>query len=94
MIGSRRKTIEVVKSLLAEGLALDSLSHIHAPMGIDIAADLPEEIAVAVVAERIYKRHNPGSAWHPLSKSIFSAGVPKVLQAKADALAVPASSAS
>lgn len=94
MIGSRRKTIEVVKTLLGDGLTLESLSRVHAPMGIDIAADLPEEIAVAVVAEMIYKRHNPASVWHPLSKSIFAAGVPKVLQAKADELAVPASSTS
>jgi xanthine dehydrogenase accessory factor len=90
MIGSRRKTIEVVKSLLSDGVPLESLSRLHAPMGIDIDAALPEEIAVAVVAEMIYKRHNPASSWHPLSKSIFSAGVPKILQAKVEELRLAA----
>jgi xanthine dehydrogenase accessory factor len=93
MIGSRRKTIEVVKSLLADGLRLESLSRIHAPMGIEIGADLPEEIAVSVVAEMVYQRRHPASSWHPQSKSIFASGVPRVLQAKADELSVPASSA-
>ena len=92
MIGSKRKTIEVVKSLLSDGVPLESLSRIHAPMGLDIDADLPEEIAVAVVAEMIHKRHNPAASWHPLSKSIFASGVPKVLQAKADEMSLPAAS--
>lgn len=92
MIGSKRKTIEVVKSLLADGVPLESLSGIHAPMGIDIDAGMPEEIAVAVVAEMIYKRHNPAASWHPLSKSIFAAGVPKILESKTNEISLPAAS--
>lgn len=92
MIGSRRKTTEVVKSLLEEGVSLDALRRIHAPMGLDIGASLPEEIAVAVVAEMVYQRRNPEASWHPLSKSIFAAGIPRVLQEKAgDASVRPAS---
>lgn len=90
MIGSRRKTLEVVKCLLVEGVALEAMSGIHAPMGLDIDAALPEEIAVAVVAEMVYKRRNPNASWHPLSKSIFAEGVPKILQVKAAESQVPA----
>ena len=90
MIGSRRKTTEVVKSLIAEGVSLELLSRIHAPMGLDITASLPEEIAVAVVAEMVYKRRNPNVLWHPLSKSIFVEGIPRVLQKKAKESKVPA----
>jgi xanthine dehydrogenase accessory factor len=89
MIGSRRKTTEVVKSLIEEGVSLESLSRIHAPMGLDITASLPEEIAVAVVAEMIYKRRNSNASWHPLSKSIFAGGIPRVLQQKSDEAKAP-----
>lgn len=81
MIGSKRKTLEVAKHLIAEGVALDKLSRIHAPMGLDIGAVTPEEIAVAVVAEMIRRRRNSQDGWSPLSKSIFAQGVPRALAA-------------
>lgn len=90
MIGSKRKTTEVVKSLIADGVPLESLRNIHAPMGLDITACLPEEIAVAVVAEMVFKRRNPTTQWHSLSKSIFAEGIPRVLQQKADEFIEPA----
>jgi xanthine dehydrogenase accessory factor len=84
MIGSKRKTIEVVKHLVGEGVPLDRLERIHAPMGFDIGAVTPEEIAVSVVAEMIHHRRNPQAGWNPLSKSIFREGVPKSIAALAD----------
>ncbi len=81
MIGSKRKTLEVVKQLRKEGISLEKLASIHAPMGFDIGAVTPEEIAVAVVAEMIHCRRNPTAGRTPLSKSIFAEGVPKTLQA-------------
>lgn len=81
MIGSKRKTLEVVKHLRKEGIDLEKLAAVHAPMGFDIGAVTPEEIAVAVVAEMIRRRRNPTAGWSPLSKSIFAEGVPKALQA-------------
>ncbi|MBI1354520.1 MAG: xanthine dehydrogenase [Acidobacteria bacterium] len=83
MIGSKRKTIEVCKQLLADGVGLESLERVHAPMGFDIGAVTPEEIAVAVVAEMIQRRRNPQADWSPLSKSIFAEGTPKALQIRA-----------
>ena len=80
MIGSKRKTIEVCKHLLADGVTLEQLSRVHAPMGFDIGAITPEEIAVAVVAEMIHHRRRPTAGWSPLSKSIFAEGAPRALE--------------
>jgi xanthine dehydrogenase accessory factor len=80
MIGSKRKTIEVVKHLRREGIAVEKFAKLHAPMGFDIGAVTPEEIAVSVVAEMIQRRRNPGAKWNPLSKSIFAEGIPKAVQ--------------
>jgi xanthine dehydrogenase accessory factor len=53
MIGSKRKVIGIYKTLLAEGLAASLFDRVHAPIGIDIGAVTPEEIAVAITAELI-----------------------------------------
>ena len=53
MIGSKRKIIGIYKSLQAEGLAAHLFDRVHAPIGIDIGAVTPEEIAVAITAELI-----------------------------------------
>ena len=58
MIGSKRKTIAIHKELLAEGLAPSLFERVHAPVGLDIGAITPEEIAVAITAELIaIRRH-------------------------------------
>lgn len=93
MIGSKRKTLEVAKQLHKEGVALDKLSRVHAPMGLDIGAVTPEEIAVAVVAEMIRRRRNSQDEWSSLSKSIFADGVPRALAAAGVAAADSASEA-
>ena len=56
MIGSRRKTITIFKELQAEGLAPELFQRVHAPIGLDIGAITPEEIAVSITAEMIAKR--------------------------------------
>ncbi|MDA1313516.1 MAG: XdhC/CoxI family protein [Acidobacteria bacterium] len=80
MIGSKRKTLEVAKQLMKDGVPVEKLSRLHAPMGFDIGAVTPEEIAVAVVGEMINRRRNPGNTWNPISKSIFTEGIPKALE--------------
>lgn len=72
MIGSKRKVIAVVKELEKEGAARETFERIHAPMGLEIGAVTPEEIAVSVVAEMIAVRRNAGSDWRELSKSVFA----------------------
>jgi xanthine dehydrogenase accessory factor len=51
MIGSRRKVLRVFDDLKQRGVAADRLSEIYAPIGLDIGADSPAEIAVSVIAE-------------------------------------------
>jgi len=56
MIGSKRKTITIFKELQQEGLPADLFDRVHAPIGLDIGAITPEEIAVSITAELIAKR--------------------------------------
>jgi xanthine dehydrogenase accessory factor len=58
MIGSKRKTIAIFKELQQEGLAPELFDRVHAPVGLDIGAITPEEIAVAITAELIARRRN------------------------------------
>ncbi|MCD4691253.1 XdhC family protein [bacterium] len=57
MIGSEQKVEAAFDDLEAEGIPRDELSRIHAPIGLDIGAETPDEIAVSVVAEIIAERH-------------------------------------
>lgn len=72
MIGSKRKTIGVVKELEKEGISRSAFDRVFAPMGFEIGAITPEEIAVSVVAEMIAVRRDPGTDWRVVSKSIFA----------------------
>ncbi len=56
MIGSKRKTIAIFKELQKEGLPAHLFDRVHAPVGLDIGAITPEEIAVSITAELIAKR--------------------------------------
>jgi xanthine dehydrogenase accessory factor len=58
MIGSRRKTIAIYKELEKEGVPADKFRDVHAPVGLEIGAVTPEEIAVAIVAEMIAVRRD------------------------------------
>ena len=61
MIGSRRRVFAVLKLLKDEGVSLDDLAKVHAPIGIDIGAQTPAEIAICILAE-IVNVWNGGSA--------------------------------
>src|SRR5271163_663237 len=56
MIGSKRKVIGIFKALQQEGLPAHLFDRVHAPIGLDIGAITPEEIAVAITAELIARR--------------------------------------
>ncbi|MFZ1984135.1 MAG: XdhC family protein, partial [Desulfatitalea sp.] len=53
MIGSRRKRDQIFKRLRAEGFGEEDLQRVHSPIGLDIDAETPAEIAVSIVAEMI-----------------------------------------
>jgi xanthine dehydrogenase accessory factor len=58
MIGSKRKTITIYKELEKEGTPAEKFAKVHAPVGLEIGAVTPEEIAVAIVAEMIAERRH------------------------------------
>ncbi len=53
MLGSRRKRKVLLRALEQGGVSQQSLDRVKTPIGLDIGADTPEEIAVSVVAELI-----------------------------------------
>ncbi|MBL8293007.1 MAG: XdhC family protein, partial [Bryobacterales bacterium] len=60
-----------MKELMKEGIPREDFDRLHAPMGLDIGAISPEEIAVSVVAEMIALRRGTTSDWRSVSKSIY-----------------------
>jgi xanthine dehydrogenase accessory factor len=59
MIGSRRKTKMVYEYLKSQGYDERLFQQVHAPIGIDIYSETPQEIAVSIVAELIKERRQP-----------------------------------
>jgi len=53
MVGSKRKAITVFRELVKEGLKPELFERVHSPVGLDIGAITPEEIAIAITAELI-----------------------------------------
>jgi xanthine dehydrogenase accessory factor len=53
MIGSRTKKARIYAELLEKGIEQELLDQVHAPIGLNIGAETPEEIAVAIMAEII-----------------------------------------
>jgi xanthine dehydrogenase accessory factor len=65
LIGSRAKVARVFDALEAEGMPVECLARVHAPIGLDIGAITPAEIAISILAELIAVRHGKDVA--PLS---------------------------
>lgn len=67
MIGSKRRTSIVIDRLREAGAGDEELREIRAPIGLDIGAVSPEEVALAIMAEIVAERHGAAggslSAW-------------------------------
>jgi xanthine dehydrogenase accessory factor len=79
MIGSKRKTITIFRELQKEGLPAQLFDRVHAPVGLDIGAVTPEEIAVSITAELIAVRRKaeralPHMSWFHRAQRGESAG--------------------
>ena len=59
MMGSRRRIREVLDALPEHA---DALARLQAPVGLDIAAETPQEIAVSILAQLVQVRRGTGSA--------------------------------
>jgi xanthine dehydrogenase accessory factor len=73
MIGSRRRTTTIRERLRREGVAPELLHRVHAPIGLDIGAQTPEEIALAILAEIVLVRRGgdgrPKGAEGPMARA-------------------------
>ncbi len=78
MIGSKRKVISVYKALEREGYSPEEFERVNAPVGLDIGALSPEEIAVSIAAELIAVRRNAKNLPHKAVKLARAASVPEV----------------
>ncbi len=56
MIGSRKKNATIFQQLTEKGIFQEELNKVHAPIGINIKAQTPEEIAISIMAEIIQVR--------------------------------------
>ena len=65
MIGSKRRTRTVLEHLREEGVDADALARVFTPIGLDIGAETPEEIALSLLAEMVLVRR--GGSGRPLS---------------------------
>ncbi|HXW18694.1 MAG TPA: XdhC/CoxI family protein [Candidatus Acidoferrales bacterium] len=68
MIGSKRKVLSVYKALEEKGIPAEKLERVYAPVGLEIGALTPEEIAISITAELIAIRRNAGNLPHKMVK--------------------------
>jgi xanthine dehydrogenase accessory factor len=64
MIGSRRRVRATFEALVREAIPRERLATVHAPVGLDLGARTPAEIAVSVAAELV--QHGRGGSGRPL----------------------------
>jgi molybdenum cofactor cytidylyltransferase len=57
LVANKKRVQEIVRGLKARGVTQEQLARLHAPAGMDIGADGPEEIALSVLAEIVSERH-------------------------------------
>ena len=82
LVGSRRKTILIYEELLQHDIPLERLKAVHSPVGLDIGAKTPEEIALSIVADIVAFRE--GRSGKPMTLEA------RYLQKMATKLGVPA----
>jgi len=70
LIGSKAKVKKIYDALIEEGMPLECLQRVHAPIGLDIGAVTPEEIAVSILAELIAVRRGRMEEAHVAAASL------------------------
>jgi len=53
LIGSKRKIVTILRDLHAQGISVENLSRVHAPIGLNLGAITPAEIAISIAAELV-----------------------------------------
>lgn len=80
LIGSKAKVKKIYDALLAEAMPPECLSRVHAPIGLDIGAVTPEEIAVSILSELIAVRRGKMEEPHVAAVSLQWKKLPAALQ--------------
>jgi xanthine dehydrogenase accessory factor len=62
LIGSRAKVTRIYDALVAEGMPAECLARVHAPIGLDIGAVTPAEIAISILAQLIAVKRGADSS--------------------------------
>src|SRR6266550_290099 len=71
MIGSPSKVKRIFKDLLKEGVSRERLEQVHAPIGLDLGADTPDEIALSIAAEMLMiRKKGTGASLNTLHRSL------------------------
>lgn len=76
LIGSKRKILTILQDLHRQGVPREQLARVHAPIGLDLGAQSPGEIAVSIAAELIAVRRGASAA---TSMRLSAAQLAKVL---------------
>ncbi len=71
LLGSKRKSLLIYKNLYEKGIPLHRIREIHAPVGLNIGALTPEEIAVSIMGEIIAVRRGGEGGFMKLDLNAF-----------------------
>ena len=66
LVASKKRAASVRADLVREGLSKTEVAAIHSPVGIDVAAETPEEIALSILAEITKVRRTSSAPSHPI----------------------------
>ena len=75
LLGSKRKTILIYQRLVQLGVSPERLKAVHAPVGLDIGALTPQELAVSIVSEIIMFRHGGSGGPMTMDAKYFNRAV-------------------
>ncbi len=84
LLGSKRKTILIYEELLSKGVSIDRIKDVRAPIGLDINARTPEEIAISIMAEILMIRNGGGGNEMKLDPNLLEKTSDKAFRNKTD----------
>ena len=56
VMGSRRRWLSATQELQTAGISVESIAAVHAPIGLELQAETPEEIAISIMAQIVAQR--------------------------------------
>ena len=77
LIGSKRKTLLIYQSMLKNGVSVEKIKSIHAPIGLDLGGRDPSEIAISIVSEILAWRHGKTAGTLKIEESLIDSLVSK-----------------